>query len=105
VPDPPQEKLEEATRIHHAFTQEVRTQITRVEPLSLLAMLVLEEDLEHLCADRTSIMPSFQMSGEVKVVIALDRCPINFTQRSDTKYVCIMVHYAKDYKARAAPSL
>ena len=23
----------------------------------------------------------------------------------DTKYVCIMVHYAKDYKARAAPSL
>jgi Sulfotransferase family len=24
VPDPPQEKLEEATRLHHAFTQEVR---------------------------------------------------------------------------------
>jgi putative transposase len=25
--------------------------------------------------------------------------------RIHTKYVCIMVHYAKDYKARAAPSL
>jgi hypothetical protein len=23
----------------------------------------------------------------------------------DTKYVCIMAHYAKDYKARTAPSL
>jgi hypothetical protein len=83
VPDPPQEKLEEATRIHHAFTQEVRTQIMRVEPLFLLAKLLLEVDLEHLSADRTSIMPSFQMSGEVKAVIALVRCPINFTQRSE----------------------
>jgi hypothetical protein len=30
VPDPPQEKLKEATRIHHAFTQEVRTKEWRL---------------------------------------------------------------------------
>jgi sulfotransferase family protein len=30
VPDPPQEKLENATRIRHAFTQEVRTQGKRL---------------------------------------------------------------------------
>jgi hypothetical protein len=30
VPDPPQEKLENATRIRHAFTQEVRTQGMRL---------------------------------------------------------------------------
>jgi hypothetical protein len=30
VPDPPQEKLEEATRIHHAFTQEVRAKEWRL---------------------------------------------------------------------------
>jgi hypothetical protein len=30
VPDPPQEKLEEATRIHHAFTQEVRAKGKRL---------------------------------------------------------------------------
>jgi hypothetical protein len=51
----------------------------RVEPLSLLAMLALGVDLEHLSADRTSIMPSFQMSGEVKAVVALVRCPINYS--------------------------
>jgi hypothetical protein len=27
------------------------------------------------------------------------------TETYDTKYVCIMAHYAKDYKARTAPSL
>jgi hypothetical protein len=30
VPDPPQEKLEDATRIHHAFTQEVRAEGKRL---------------------------------------------------------------------------
>jgi Sulfotransferase family len=30
VPDPPQEKLEEATRIHHTFTQEVRAKEWRL---------------------------------------------------------------------------
>jgi hypothetical protein len=49
----------------------------RVEPLSLLAMLALEVDFEHLSADRTSIM--LQMSGEAKAVIALVRCPIKYS--------------------------
>ena len=30
VPDPPQEKLEDATRIHHAFTQEVHAEGKRL---------------------------------------------------------------------------
>jgi hypothetical protein len=51
----------------------------RVEPLALLAMLALEVELEHLSADRTSIMPSFQMSGEVKAVIVLVRCAIHYS--------------------------
>jgi hypothetical protein len=36
-------------------------------------------------------------------VCGLELVPVRWTLVSNTKYVCIMVHYAEDYKARAAP--